>query len=376
MNRSYLIAGALALAAAGWIASGQLGDTTGALGRKPPAELSTLDKVAKVRVRQLEGEEHIERLLLRGHTRAERIVDIKAEIDGPVKTMPPAKGTRVDKGELLAQIAEEDRPARLQEARALLKQREVEYGAARKLANKGYRAQTELAASEAALEAADAAVRRAEVDLDNLTVEAPYAGIIGTRHVEEGAFVKRGDDLLRLVDLDPILVVADVTERNIGHLKLGMPARVRLVTGTKLEGMVRYLAPVADPETRTFEIEIEIANPDYAIPDGITAEAILPIETRMAHLIPPAILTLSDEGQVGVRSIDQNNRVTFIPVEILGEEGGGVWVAGLPKTVTLITVGQEFVEEGQQVEPVADDGILGRATPSDNAPAMLKDLGS
>jgi multidrug efflux system membrane fusion protein len=376
MNRSYLIAGALALAAAGWIVSGELTDATSVPARKPPAELSTLDKVAKVRVRQIGGEEHIERLVLRGHSRAERIVDIKAEIDGPVETMPPAKGTRVDKGELLAQIAEEDRPARLQEARALLKQREVEYGAARKLANKGYRAQTELAASEAALEAADAAVRRAEVDLDNLTVEAPYAGIIGTRHVEEGAFVKRGDDLLRLVDLDPILVVADVTERNIGHLKLGMPAHVRLVTGTKLEGMVRYIAPVADPQTRTFEIEIEIANPDYAIPDGITAEAILLIETRMAHLIPPAILTLSDEGQVGVRSVDQNNRVTFIPVEILGEDGGGVWVAGLPKTVTLITVGQEFVEEGQQVEPVADKGVVGQAAPSSDAPTLLKDLGS
>ncbi len=84
----------------------------------------------------------------------------------------------------------------------------------------------------------------------------------------------------------------------------------------------------------------------------MTAELRLPAAERPAHRLSPAALTLSDAGAVGVKTVDADGRVRFREVEILADEPQGVWVAGLPETVTLITVGQEFVTEGQRVRPV------------------------
>jgi len=72
----------------------------------------------------------------------------------------------------------------------------------------------------------------------------------------------------------------------------------------------------------------------------------------MAHRISPALLALDDEGRVGVRTLDGDNRVVFNLVKILNDDGGSVWISGLPETATLITVGQELVVPRQQVDAV------------------------
>ncbi len=358
MKRSYIIAGVLAVAAVAWVASGQLGDADQAKeGRKTPADLSAMERVPSVRVNQQQAEARTSEVVLRGRTEAWRKVMVKAQTFGRVEEVLARKGRRVATGDVLIKLAPEDRPARLAEAQALLDQRKIEYEAARRLQKKGFRAETQLAASKAALESAEAAVSRAETDVANTTVVAPINGIISERLVEIGDFADLGDPLMKILDLDPVLAVGSISERNLSRVRIGAPAAVRLITGQTIDGQIRHIAAEADPATRTFRVEVEIANPDAAIPDGITAEIQLPAEQIFAYRISPAILTLADDGEVGVKILGPGNTVEFKPVQIIDDQPEGLWVSGLPEQVTFITVGQEYVTTGQTVQPVDEETL-------------------
>jgi multidrug efflux system membrane fusion protein len=149
-----------------------------------------------------------------------------------------------------------------------------------------------------------------------------------------------------------MIAIGEVSELNIADISLGMPAKVTLVTGETLNGKVRYISPTANPDTKTFRIEVELPNPDGEARDGVTAVTELELEAEKAHKISPAILTLNDAGQVGIRAVDENNKTVFYPVKVLGGEQDGMWVGGLPDEVVAITVGQEYVSDGELVQPV------------------------
>lgn len=358
MKYSLLLAVILALGAIGWMASGQLADGGNApVVLKPPARLDSEAQMPLVRVRSQRAEMRQADVTLSGRTAADRTVDIQAETKGRVIEVLVNRGQRVAAGDVIVRLAEEDRPARLKQAKALLKQRQLEHEAAKKLSEKGFRAETQLAGSEADLEAARSAVHRAQIDLENIVIKAPFDGIVEERTVEIGDLAEIGDSIARVVDLDPILVVAYVSEREIGHLNTGDQAHARLITGAEVDGEVSFISAIADPVTRTFRVEVEIPNPEARVPDGVTAEVHIPLEAQPAHLVSPAILTLTDEGVVGVKTVETDGTVGFHPVAILGTDSQGVWLGGLPPQVTFVTVGQEFVNVGQKVKAIPESDL-------------------
>jgi len=257
-------------------------------------------------------------------------------------------------------LAMDDRKARLDQAKAELDQRQLEFEAATALSKKGYRAATQLALSRANLAAAKAAVARIRLDIAHTTVRAPFNGILDARPTEIGDYVDVGDQVATVVDLDPILFVGELSERDIDKVAVGGKGRAHTVTGEDITGTVRYVATVADAATRTFRIEIEAPNGANAghrrLVDGVSTEIRLPLAKIPAHLVSPAVLTLSDDGEIGVKAVTPDDLVAFYRVRIIGDGPGGVWLSGLPETVTLITVGQDFVTPGQRVEPVFAPG--------------------
>ena len=106
-----------------------------------------------------------------------------------------------------------------------------------------------------------------------------------------------------------------------------------------------------DPTTRTFRVEIEVPNPDLTLRDGQTAEIVIASEGTSAHLLPQSALTLNDEGTLGVRTVIEENTVSFMPVTILRDTPNGIWLAGLPKEASVIVIGQEYVTDGVTVDP-------------------------
>ncbi len=354
-NTSVWIAVGLAALATGWVASGMVGDDpVQPETQRSAAEVESVETAFAVRTRQSESQLHRKTLLVRGRTEAERMVDIRTETEGQIVELPVQEGALVEKDEVLAQIDPRERPASLQEAKALLEQKRLELQAARTLRSKGFRAETQLAAAQAEYDAAQAAVRRMEIEIQMLTVEAPFGGFFEDRYVELGDYVEPGDTVGQIIDLDPIIVVAPISEHDIGQLEIGVDAEARLANGRDVVGVVRFIGANADPQTRTFRAEIEVANPDRLISAGMTAEIAVPLETVSAHYISPAILTLSDAGAIGVMVVDEDSRARFTEIEIVEDEKDGIWISGLPSEATLIVVGQEFVSEGQKVRAVEE----------------------
>ena len=155
--------------------------------------------------------------------------------------------------------------------------------------------------------------------------------------------------MANIVDRDPFLVVGQVSERDVHRIKLGDLGRAELVNGDTVEGAVSFISTTADPQTRTFRVELEVPNRDGKLRGGLTSEIRIPVERQLAQVVSPAVLTLNDEGVMGVRTVDEDHIVRFMPVDIIGDDADGVWLSGLPAMVQVITVGQEFVRDGDRV---------------------------
>jgi multidrug efflux system membrane fusion protein len=220
------------------------------------------------------------------------------------------------------------------------------------LAGKGFNTQIRLAQARSALETARSALDRAETQLAQTEIRAPIAGILDRRPIETGNLVRPGDEVARLVDLTEIKVVGYVTERQVTHIDEGAEAEIAFLEGPTRRGSVTFVAASADPQTRTFRVEATVPNPQRSLIDGLTARMEIPLDAQRAHKVPLSALTLDDDGNIGIKAVGGDDRVVFMPVEILSDTQDGVWLAGLPETLTLITVGQEFVTPGQKVEPV------------------------
>ncbi|MDZ7711966.1 MAG: efflux RND transporter periplasmic adaptor subunit, partial [Rhodovibrio sp.] len=228
---SVSIALAIAVAAVLWVASGQYLGSAEPEARKEPAQLSGRNEIPEVRVATQTAKPRTDELRIQGQTKAERKVMVQAQTHGPIEELLVEKGDFVEQGEVLAQLAEEDRPAKLQQARALLEQRRLELEAARRLHERGHRSDTQLAAAKAAFQEAQADVEAARTALDNTTIYAPFAGRIGDTMAEVGDFMRSGRELLRLIDLDPLTIQGNVNERVVSQIQPGTEATAELVTG-------------------------------------------------------------------------------------------------------------------------------------------------
>jgi multidrug efflux system membrane fusion protein len=356
--RSWFYSAGIAILVAGWLLSGQFGnsdDTTGEPGGA--IAKSTIAPQSKVRVRTQIAEEVTRTIVINGKTAPARVVELSAETDGRVESIGARRGANIDRNTVIVRLDERDRSARLAQAEATVRQREVEYEARAKLKAESYVSEAQLQEGVALLEAAKAELTRARLDLEYMQVRAPFDGALQARAVEIGDFLKVGDPIATFVDNRTIIVSANVSELDARFVHVGMIAKATLATGEDVHGSIRYVAPVADEATRTFTVELEVDNRDGAIRAGGTAELYIPAESILAHRISPSLLTLDDAGNIGLKIINDSGKVEFVVADIALSSGNGVWVAGLPETATIITVGQGFVTTGSVVDAVPESEI-------------------
>lgn len=287
---------------------------------------------------------------LRGRTEAKSTVNVMAETQGVVATMHVQKGDRVAVGDPLCTLEQGTRAAAVAQAEAALAQAQQDYDTNAALREKGLAPANTASALQAGLRAAQAALENAEAELARTEVTAPIAGIVQDPVASVGTMLAGTTPCATVVQFDPMLFSGSVPEVHIGRAQTGLAATIKTVTGQTAEGEVTYIAVSADPQTRTFPVEIEIPNADLSLRDGVTAEATVTLGTVPAHLLPQSALTLDDEGVLGVRAVGSDGRVAFHPVTIVKDSREGVHVTGLPPKVDVITVGQEFVKAGQKVD--------------------------
>ncbi|MEP1594004.1 MAG: efflux RND transporter periplasmic adaptor subunit, partial [Halieaceae bacterium] len=306
----------------------------------------------RVRVSMIASESRTRQLVLRGKTESKRMVDVKAEIAGSVVARPVERGTQVSKGDLLCEVAIDDREVALQEAQAALQTAEIEHQGSLKLKKQGLLSDVAIANSEARQEAARAHVHRQELNLARTRIVAPFSGVVEDLHMNVGDYAMPGESCATLIDLDPMLIVAQVTENEVDSLIPNQSVSGQTSTGRSVSGLVSFVGKQSDAMTRTYPVEITVENSDYSLRSGLTVSLRVGVDKVLAHRVAPSLLTLNDAGQMGLRIVNGSNRVEFKVVEILEDGAEGMWITGLPETVSLITVGQEYVAVGDVVEPV------------------------
>jgi len=354
-NSSIRIATLVAVISFVWILSGNLENSDKSKRLKSPDEFKgEAIPRQRVRIRKIFAKDWNQKIIIRGQTSTSRSVILRAETTGVIEAVSVKKGSKVSDNQLILKIDPAERVSKLKESTALLRQRKIEYKAALKLAKRGFRAETKLAEAQALLDRAKANLKSIQKDIERTRIVAPFEGILERRFVEKGAFVQVGDHLAQLVDLNPIYFIGAVSEAEIDKLALGMAATIKLKNNHVAKGKVHFLGSVADPETRTFKVEISIPNPTGIIKAGLTSHIKIQLKSIKAHFLSSSLLSLGDEGSLGVKAVNSDKKVKFFPVTILSDQSNGVWVHGLPETLSLITIGQGYVKADQLVETYAE----------------------
>jgi len=253
-----------------------------------------LETISSVTVLNSNALERAKKIKVSGTTEADKLIKIRAEASGTVVSRPVKQGQFVKKDQLICQL----------------------YNASRTSYPK---------------------------------VKAPFDGYLETFSVKEGDYLNTGAVCATIIDPDPMRLIGEVSEKEINLVKVGAKAGAELISGKKVEGIVSFVSTSANKGTRTFRVEIDVNNSDRSIRDGVSAQIEIEGDTILAHKISPSILMLGEAGELGIRTVNKDNQVEFKKIEILEDSMDGIWVAGLPKNTRIITIGQEYVFQGQTV---------------------------
>jgi multidrug efflux system membrane fusion protein len=333
-----------------WIGSGILF----AEENQPKARKSQQVSLVRVTVEHVIADEVTREITLYGRTEPDRVSTLRAEVKGLVLKVHVQEGQRVSQGQKIVSLENANNVSRLESAKSTLQQREVELKGVQSLKEQGYQSKTALAQATANLELAKADVVSYELAIFKSHIIASFDGIINERFVEVGDFLKDGDKVAMLVDLDPLVISAQVTEANIQELKIQQNASGRMVSGDSLQGHIRYISSLSEPGTNTFKIEVEVPNPEFSQMAGMSTELALPLQKTWAMRITPSVMALDEKGNLGVKTV-VNEHVKFIPIDIVKSDSQGVWLSGMGPQADIITLGHGFVRDGDKVEVVRAD---------------------
>lgn len=350
---------AVLVVTAAWVATGEFSSVGSAAdeseAQRPAENAEAPAPVRTVGVVNAPRTEHARAIRISGVTDADKRAVLGTRAAGIVEELPISVGTRVEQGDLIVKLEAEGKESAIETARQLLTQREAEATAARRLSERGSIPKLQLDNALSALAAARSQLESAEAELVRNSVFAPFSGVIDKIDVELGSAVQPGTQVATLLNLDPVLAKGEISERDLGYVKAGDPATVRLVNGVEVEGTIRHISRDASAATRTFRVEVAIANEDRIVPAGMTAEITLRAAPVTATLLPRSVVTLSGEGDLGIRAVDKDDKVVFFPIDIVDDTPRGLVLGGIPENVRIIVAGQELISEGDTVNPVEAD---------------------
>jgi len=349
MNKSVFSAVVVVAVLGGWMASGVYGndgeqkDEPVAVKKKPLMKVTVLESNVKT----------VQRFVtVQGQVEANRSVEIKVEVDGRIAEIAVQEGQRIESGVSIATLSADYRLKQLAQAKAVLRQRNSDLSASRKLKKRGMIAENRLIADQAGVQTARAQLALVQHEVDSASVLAPFSGVLNSRAVELGDYMQKGNVVGVLVDDSVLKVTGQVPQKNVGDLQINQAVEVNLSNGLSAFGNLAFISRVADTVTRSYRVEVTLDNPQLKRLIGLTASIKLPLGTEQGHLLPNSVLGLSADGDLQVKLLDQQNQVSTAVVEIIRTDKQGFWFKGLAEKITVITEGKDFVSNDEIVEPI------------------------
>ena len=413
MKRSIIVAFLILAGVVGWLVSGQLTSVNAQDDAKSNEAKNNETNTYKSTDNTTDNEKLVfsvetkifkaslidQSIELQGQTIHNKKIDVKSETSGNISEINFSRGDKVNKNLSLVLISMDDRKEKLLSAQKdlerlskelilneknrdnLLRQNiekiklyEIEYASAKQLIDKGLSSKSKLSLASFNLANAEAdredikikfestlanleaqitnvksLLKNIKLDIAKTNISAPFDGIISEKMVEETEFISVGTPLFTIIDLDPIKIEGYLSEFDVNKVSVGTNAIIEDSNGIKKNGTITFISPSAEISTRTFEITIEANNKDLTYKSGITTKIIIKGSELKAHKIPPSILTLLDDGTVGVKAVNKENNVVFYPTKTIKDTIDGMWVSGLPESVNLIISGQEYISIGEKI---------------------------
>jgi RND family efflux transporter MFP subunit len=320
-----------------------------------------------------------ERVSLTGSLKAKEQVDVNPRIQGRIVKINVDTGQSVARGALIAIIEDDEIAQQVERSKAAIAvveatiaQREAELNNARveldrrrELVEAGLLSRTELdtldtrfRVTQSQLEFSRAQRRQTEAEQRELAIRqgqtrvaSPINGIIAKRHVDIGAMVSSTTPIVTVVSINPMVIDAKASERDIARIQRGAPVIVTIdsLPGQKFAGRVMRIAPLLDPQTRNGLVEIEIPNRDGLLNGEMFARIDLDLGSeRETTLLPRDALVYRGE-QPGVYTID-SDLAKFRPVETgLTQEDKVEVTNGLKAGDVVITRGSNLIKDGDRI---------------------------
>lgn len=363
------------IAAAAWVATGEfaaVGSEEVKAAEAPAGEASSTEPAtetpAAAPLRTVAAVvpvfiDYAREIRISGATEADKSVVLAARSNGIVQELGVVQGAEIAADALVLRLEGADVEATVTTAKAALVQAKEQLDVGEELFSRGSLPELELTARRSAKSAAESALSQAQAAADRLQLKAPFGGTVDSVVVELGEWVQAGAPIATILSLDPIVIKAEVSERDVTYVSIGSQAKVRLVGGAEMQGTIRHVAQQASEKTRTFAVEVALPNADHKIPAGMTAEVRLFAETQPAIVVPRSIITMSNDGIIGLRVVGADNIAQFAPVTIIDDSEQGLIVAGVPKDIRVIVAGQDLVTDNEQV-------IVSEMTPAQAAEAL------
>ncbi len=327
----------------------------GSFFNQPKLENTTHTKTTTISTISVPVETKIVHLHLNGIIDTQGNIHITPETSGQVKSVTAKKGDHLKKGDTIALIDTNDKEAKLAQAKAALKQRNLEYNSTLSLHKQEFEAQASVAASLAALKSAELAVESAQIALKNCHITSPIDGVLDQIAIKEGMIVNNNTVIARIIKCDDYIVKSQIPEKNIHKLDIRTAQVILQKPYGILDGTVTSIALEANNKTHGYETEISLPSLNKQCHNiiGMTTDVILNLYETPAYKIPSYAFSLSDQGILGVKTINQENIVEFKQIELLEEDQKGYFwcsIDNAQEELTIIAKGHTYVQSGDKAE--------------------------
>jgi membrane fusion protein (multidrug efflux system) len=292
-----------------------------------------------------------------GSLLAEESVLIRPELDGRLLELHFQEGQAVARGAKLVTLDASEVQAQLAAANAQVRTDQQRLERTKELLDQKFISQDAHDIAKNNYERSVAVKDEIQARLDKTVIRAPFPGIVGLRLVSPGAYVKKGDDIVRLDNIASIKLDFRVPEVYVSQIKVGQQVAIRLdaFPSETFSGRIYALEPVVDERTRTILLRARVNNQGFKLKPGMFVRVALTLDTREnAILVPEPAIWPQGQDSFVYRVIDSKAALT--KVKIGQRRPGEVEVlAGLSPGDTVITEGQIKMKDGAPVTvlPVA-----------------------
>ncbi len=294
-----------------------------------------------------------------GTIEANEAITVVSEIDGTIEDLPFQEGTFIRKGSIIAQLDDDQPAAEVARAEALHAQSHVMYDRVKSVVDQKAGTPQDLDDAAAGLKVADANLSLAKARLAKTRVLAPFDGIIGARRVSIGAFLRAGQEITELANIDDIRINFSAPERLLSQLARGATVSVSTTAypGYTLEGKILAIEPVLDPTTRSARIVAHVSNPGRKFRPGMSANIAAVVSERDSAVTIPNQAVFANGDQSFVFLVKPDSTVALAPLR-LGTRTADVVevVQGLTPGTTIVQAGHQKLVEGAKVIPVNAPG--------------------